>query len=108
LVEEFEREALKDAALRSNLDTTELRAGVPADLARWASRAGATQIATPFIPTGPLRDWMLDAKPALDEAGITVVEWGRDWDEAIWPHATAGFFKVKKHIPDILYSIGVT
>ena len=108
LVDEFEREALEDAALRSNLDTTELRAGVPADLARWASRAGATQIATPFIPTGPLRDWMLDAKPALDEAGITVVEWRRDWDEAIWPLATAGFFKVKKHIPDILYSIGVT
>ena len=107
LVEEFEREALKDTALRSNLDTTELRAGVPADLARWASGAGATQIATPFIPTGPLRDWILDAKPALDEAGITVVEWRRDWDGLIWPHATAGFFKVKKHIPEILNSIGV-
>ena len=25
---------------------------------------------------------MLDAKPALDEAGITVVEWRRDWDES--------------------------
>ena len=108
LVEEFEREALKDAALRSNLDAIELQACVPADLARWASRAGATQIATPFIPTGPLRDWMLGAKPYLDEAGITLVEWRRDWDEAIWPHATAGFFKVKKHIPDILHSIGVT
>ena len=108
LVEDFEREALKDTALRSDLDTIELRAGVPADLARWASRAGATQIATPFIPTGPLRDWILDAKPALDEAGITLVEWRRDWDGLIWPHATAGFFKVKKHIPDILHSNGVT
>ncbi len=108
LVEEFEREALNDAALRSNLNTNELRAGVPADLARWVSDAGATQIATPFIPIGPLRDWILDAKPALDEAGITLVEWRRDWDGLIWPHATAGFFKVKKHIPEILNSIGIT
>ena len=108
LVEEFEREALKDTALRSNLNTSELRAGVPADLARWVSRAGATQIATPFIPIGPLRDWILDAKPALDEARITLVEWRRDWDGLIWPHATAGFFKVKKHIPEILNSIGAT
>ena len=108
LVEEFEREALNDAALRSNLNTNELRAGVPADLARWVSGAGATQIATPFIPIGPLRDWILDAKPALDEAGITLVEWRRDWDGLIWPHATAGFFKVKKHIPEILNSIGIT
>ena len=107
LVKEFEHGALADAALRSNLDRTELRAGLPADLAAWASHIGATQIATPFIPTGPLRDWVLQAQSALDEAGIALVEWRRDWDEAIWPYATAGFFKVKKKIPAILHSIGL-
>ena len=106
-VEEFERGALSDTASRIGLETTELRAGVPTDLARWASRAGATQIATPYIPTGPLQDWMLEAMPALEEAGIELVEWRRDWDTAIWPHATAGFFKVKKHIPTILQDIGL-
>ena len=108
LVEEFERGALSDTISRINLEATELRAGVPTDLARWASRAGATQIATPYIPTGPLQDWRLEAMPALEEAGIDLVEWRRDWDSAIWPYATAGFFKVKKQIPGILQDIGLT
>ena len=107
-VEEFERGALSDTASRIGLETTELRAGVPTDLARWASREGATQIATPYIPTGPLQDWMLEAMPALEEARIDLVEWRRDWDTAIWPHSTAGFFKVKKQIPAILQDMGLT
>ena len=108
LVEEFEQGALRDAAQRSGQSTTELRAGVPADLARLVSRLGATQIVTPYIPVGPLRDWMLDATPALSEAGIELAEWRRDWDDAIWPYATAGFFKVKKQIPRILENAGLT
>ena len=108
LVEEFERGALSDTASRIGLEATELRAGVPSDLARWAARAGATQIATPYIPTGALQDWMLEAMPALEEAGIELVEWCRHWDTAIWPHATAGFFKVKKHIPAIFQDTGLT
>ena len=108
LIEEFEQGALRDTALRTGLEATEFRAGVPSDLARWASRAGATQIVTPYIPTGPLRDWILDAKRDLDDAGINLVEWRRDWDGAIWPYATAGFFKVRKQIPVILQDIGLT
>ena len=107
LVEKFEQGALGDNASRINLDITELWAGVPSDLAQWASRAGATQIVTAFIPTGPLRDWILKATPTLNEAGIEFVEWRRDWDEEIWRYATAGFFKVKKQIPDILKTTGV-
>jgi deoxyribodipyrimidine photo-lyase len=51
---------------------------------------------------------MLDAKRDLDDAGINLVEWRRDWDGAIWPYATAGFFKVRKQIPVILQDIGLT
>ncbi|MEM8974022.1 MAG: FAD-binding domain-containing protein [Pseudomonadota bacterium] len=107
IVEDFEHGALQDAAQRSGHTTTELRAGVPTDLARWASRLGATQIVTPYIPVGPMRDWMLDAMPSLHDAGIDVAEWRRDWDDAIWPYATAGFFKVKKQIPRILENAGL-
>ncbi|MEM7746784.1 MAG: FAD-binding domain-containing protein [Pseudomonadota bacterium] len=107
LVEEFENGALRDAASRITLEAIELRAGVPTDLSRWASRLGATQIATPHIPTGPLRDWIFEAERGLDEAGIDLVEWRRDWDSAIWPFATAGFFKVKKQIPAILHKTGL-
>ena len=107
IVEKFEKGALCDTASRINLEITELRAGAPNELVRWASRAGASQIVTPFIPTGPLRDWIIEATPNLNEAEIEFVEWRRSWDDAIWRYATAGFFKVKKQIPNILQTTGV-
>ena len=105
LVTRFEDGALADAALRSGFVATVLRASDPADLAKWAASAGATQIATSYITRGPLRDWLDQAAPSLAKAGITLCEWRRDWDSAIWPHATAGFFKVKQNIPRILEQV---
>ncbi|MFN3844682.1 MAG: FAD-binding domain-containing protein [Paracoccaceae bacterium] len=102
LVIRFEQGALADAAGRAGYDATAMHASDPAALARWAAQAGATQIATPYITRGPLRDWLDQAAPALAIQGITLCEWRRDWDCAIWPHATAGFFKVKQNIPRIL------
>ncbi len=102
LVLRFEAGALADAAKRSGFAATAMRADDPASLAKWATSAGATQIATPYITRGPLRDWLDEVAPDLAKAGITLCEWRRDWDTAIWPHATAGFFKVKQNIPHIL------
>ena len=103
LVATFEDGALDDAVSRLGLSGVErLRAGSPEDLARWALRTGARQIATPVVPEGPLGDWLHAASPALEAAGITLAEWRREWDDAVWPHATAGFFKVKKQIPDLV------
>ena len=104
----FEAGALADAARRMRAEAAPMRAGVPADLATWAARAGASQIVTPYVPTGPLRDWLNEAETALDAQGIALCELRRDWDSAIWPHATAGFFKVKKKIPQILQEVGLS
>ena len=102
LVMQFEEGALSDAAQRAGVPATRLHAGDPASLAKWALAAGATQIATPCVTRGPLRDWLDEAALSLAKHGITLCEWRRDWDTAIWPHATAGFFKVKQNIPRIL------
>jgi deoxyribodipyrimidine photo-lyase len=104
----FEDGALADAAARAGTTATPLRAGVPADLARWARQAGASQIVTPYVPVGPLRDWLDEAAPSLAEAGVALAEWRRGWDGLIWPHATAGFFKVRKQIPRILHEAGLS
>jgi deoxyribodipyrimidine photo-lyase len=101
-VARFEDAALADAATRAGVSSIQLRAGNPDDLAKWAATAGATQIATGYVTRGPLRDWLDQATPALSARGISFCEWRRDWDSAIWPHATAGFFKVKKQIPGLL------
>ena len=103
--------ALADAASRisaiSNARTVSFRAGDADELVNWAKGLGAQQIATPYIPEGPLRDWLRGAEPKLAESGIRVCEWRRGWDSAIWPHATAGFFKVKERIPSILKQVGI-
>ncbi|WP_420863216.1 FAD-binding domain-containing protein [Algirhabdus cladophorae] len=101
-VSEFEDQAVQDAGARLNFKTQRLQANDPSVLADWASTAKADQIFTPYISYGPLRDWLNAATPILSARGITLCEQRRDWDTAIWPHATAGFFKVKKQIPRIL------
>ena len=91
-----------DAAARAGVAAQVLRAEAPDGLAKWAEAAGATQVVTPFVTRGPLADWIDEARPHLAASGIQLAEWRRDWDSAIWPHATAGFFKVKQQIPRIL------
>ena len=98
----FENAALADTAARLQLTATAVRADHPDALAVWALAAGVSQIVTPYVPRGPLHDWMTEAAPYLAAHGITLAEWRRDWDGAIWPHASAGYFKVKQQIPRIL------
>ncbi|MCC1481930.1 FAD-binding domain-containing protein [Roseibaca sp. Y0-43] len=107
VVADFERAALQDSASRLAPDATALRAGVPGDLAKWAAKAGAEQIVTGFVPRGPLRDWLDSASPAMAAQGVTLTEVQRDWDRLVCPHATAGFFKVKQKIPQILQCAGL-
>ena len=106
-VKQFEAGALSDAALRIGATPTEIDPKDPRALANWARMCGAKQIATAFVPEGPLRDWLNAAAPALAEAGIPLREWRRDWDAAVWPNATAGFFKVKQKIPSILKTLDI-
>ena len=101
-VVQFEAAALQDVATRAGLSAEPLHALHPDTLAKWAAAGGAMQIATPYITRGPLQDWMAEAAPYLAAKDISLTEWRRDWDAAIWPHATAGFFKVKQQIPRIL------
>jgi deoxyribodipyrimidine photo-lyase len=101
-VARFEAGALADAAARAGMTAVPLRADHPDALANWAAAAGATQIVTPYVTRGPTYDWLPEAAPSLQAKGITLAEWRRDWDAAIWPSATAGFFKVRQQIPRVL------
>ncbi|MEM7718939.1 MAG: FAD-binding domain-containing protein [Pseudomonadota bacterium] len=98
----FEAEALADTAQRLAKIPDMLTARDPRDLLKWAKGCEVSQIVTGYIPEGPLGDWMRGAGGLLQSEGIALVEVRRRWDDAIWPHATAGFFKVKKQIPRIL------
>lgn len=106
-VRAFEDAALVDAATRSGFEATPLQATSVDALSGLAVHRGIRQIVTPYVPEGPLRDWLRGNEPALAQAGMRFCELRRDWDTAVWPHATAGFFKVKQRIPEILHAVGL-
>ncbi len=107
VVRAFEDAALVDAATRSGFEATPLQATSVDALSGLAVHRGIRQIVTPYVPEGPLRDWLRGNEPALAQAGMRFCELRRDWDTAVWPHATAGFFKVKQRIPEILHAVGL-
>ncbi|WP_233994260.1 FAD-binding domain-containing protein [Erythrobacter litoralis] len=58
---------------------------------------GIDLVVTPFLPTGWTRDALWPALAPLAEEG-RLVQVLPDLQRATWPHATAGFFGVKKKI----------
>jgi deoxyribodipyrimidine photo-lyase len=77
-----------------------------ASLAAWAKGAGAGAIVTAGAPVGPVADRLAALAPVLAAEGVGLIRLRRAWDEAIWPHATRGFFQVKDRIPAMLRALG--
>ncbi|MET1414765.1 FAD-binding domain-containing protein [Roseibium sp. HPY-6] len=101
-VARFETGALLDAGERFGNGHEMLDAALPESLVVLAERCGARQLLAPFAPTGPLKDFFDAAAPAIAKQGLCLSECRRPWDDAVWRYASAGFFKVKKQIPNIL------
>ena len=93
-VRDFTRALAEDAATR--LDGTGPVTDDPAEIAAWAK--GFDHLVAPHLPTGPVRD-------ALAGTELAPLQPLRDWDAAAWPHAHAGYFKVKTKMPDIFEAI---
>jgi deoxyribodipyrimidine photo-lyase len=71
-------------------------------LAKWAAAASDTHIVTSYITRGLLMDWVGEVQPFPAAKDISLRRRRCEWDSTIWPRATAGFFKVRKQIPNIL------
>jgi deoxyribodipyrimidine photo-lyase len=64
-------------------------------------------LAVPTCCSGTSRSFLNQVLVELESDGITVHEVKRAWDDHAWPHATAGFFKLKKKIPKLLSQAGL-
>ncbi|MEO1205568.1 MAG: FAD-binding domain-containing protein [Pseudomonadota bacterium] len=73
-----------------------------ADLKAFAAKHGSGSVVTAEAPVGPARKALDDLEPHLEAAGLKLYRLRRNWDAAFWPHATAGFFKLKNKIPRVL------
>ncbi len=66
------------------------------------------RIVSAYLPVGPMAEQIAKARPALDKAGIALVEIRREEDSLTWPHATKGFFGLRERIPDLLGKMGIS
>ena len=107
-VRAFEKGAVQDAISRSGqtLATVSTTQDWGTALIEAARKAGTNQIITPWAAIGPVATQLDATKAALEKAGIHVHQQQRTYDTLTWPHATKGFFKLKKKIPNILNDLG--
>ena len=105
-VVDFERDALADVAQRNRLMPVYFEADSKNNSAEalvdFILQSEVKQVVTPYLTQGPTRDLLESKKAYLETHGIRLCELRRDWDTRIWPHASAGFFKIKQKIPDFL------
>ena len=64
----------------------------------WAQSLGVDQVVIPHVPVGPARDRLDPAAETLARAGIRLVRLRREWDEELWPLATAGYFPFREKL----------
>ncbi len=104
----FARQAVEDALTRASdhfgcplkvPDEDEDWVGV---LRRFAQEHRINTIVTAYAPIGPVSEKLAQVRGHLADDGITLCEVKRDYDGLTWPHATRGFFALKKIIPGIL------
>ena len=68
------------------------------DIKNWKSRNNLDVIITAFTPQGHVNDF-------LKNYNISKIV--RTYDAVCWPHATKGFFKFKKSIPDLISELNL-
>jgi deoxyribodipyrimidine photo-lyase len=76
-------------------------------LVDWARARGIGQIVMPYVPVGPAADTLAPLIAAARAANLPLVEVLRPYDAAAWPHATAGFFRFREMIPQLVKELGL-
>ena len=98
-VHRFTAGAITDALTRlSASDAARFtRADLPA-LISFAASEGATQIVTPYAPTGAIATALTDLARLATAEGIVLTRVLRDHDRKSWPRATHGFFRFREEV----------
>jgi deoxyribodipyrimidine photo-lyase len=71
-------------------------------VAAWAAGLGVQEVVTGYAPVGPTAGRLRGIESALAARQIRLVRLQRSFDARVWPHARAGFFKLRGQIPDLV------
>ncbi|CUK02885.1 Deoxyribodipyrimidine photo-lyase [Shimia thalassica] len=105
----FKKGAVADAVLRlGGQENATVTNDWTSTVITAAEQAGTSQVLTAFAPVGPSATKLANLQNVLAQEGITLHQQQRPYDTITWPHATKGFFKLKKMIPSILSDLGVS
>ena len=74
----------------------------PARLHTLLQEYGALSLSVMTPPIGPILSVIGPLLWELTKEGVALRKIRRPWDDAFWPHATHGFFKLKERIPSVL------
>ena len=77
------------------------------DLIDWAASKNVKTIVTPYAPVGPVADFLSDAMAELARHDVRLLQVRRAYDTMSWPHASQGYFRLKKAIPSILSELNL-
>lgn len=103
----FAKEGLRSALPSNAAEPLQYEDDWAGPLLAAAAEAGVRTVVTAFPPIGPTRTRLDRAEPRLHAEGVELVRARRFYDTESWPHAKAGFFGLKKKIPEILSSVGL-
>lgn len=104
----FSTGALADAAARAAAHFGVGCETVAAEtVAAWLRGKALTTLVTSDLPTGMISRQMAAIAPQLAAHGSQWMPVRRPWDAALWPLATAGFFKLKTKLPRVIADLGL-
>lgn len=95
------------AALEDSLSRQDRAAGLldPEGVVAWAKGQGLAEVVTGYAPVGLVARALRDLKAHLAREGIALVQVQRPYDARLWPLATAGFFKLKAKLPELVRTL---
>ena len=73
-----------------------------------SDRLGTKNIIIPKVPVGAVKSKLRKVKKNLAVHDIYIYEHYKNYDMYTWQHASKGFFKLKKQIPNILHQLGLS
>ena len=111
----WKRKALEGTALRLAAEfqcpVLNLEGGVESIASRLhilLREHGAQSLSMMAPPAGPTRSLIVPVLSELAKEGVALRRLRRPWDEAFWPHATHGFYKLKERIPSVLKQLSLS
>ena len=77
------------------------------DIIKACERHQTKTVVTGYAPIGPTATALAAARSDLTTVGINLIQVRRPFDTIAWPHATKGFFAMKKAVPSVLERLGI-